>query len=127
MKKQCIKNGEHPPCTNTGCHCGVDECCSAITVYMPYKQTLEEGLKKEIMKDINHRALYFELPSMVYDNYTKWLNQTLTTFAEKIRKSVEEEVNILHRNSESRSSELECSQEGYEYGLEDVLAQLKDK
>ena len=31
----------------------------------------------------------------------------------------------LHNQSETKSSEHECSQEGYEYGLEDAIKTIK--
>jgi hypothetical protein len=41
------------------------------------------------------------------------------------KEAMRDKVQKLHDNSESRTSELECSQDGYEFGLEDVLEQLK--
>lgn len=37
-----------------------------------------------------------------------------------------DELKELHRNSETRSAELQCSQEGYEYGLEDAIKLIEE-
>lgn len=41
------------------------------------------------------------------------------------KEATKESVQKLHDNSEIRTSELECSQDGYEFGLEDVLLLIK--
>lgn len=41
------------------------------------------------------------------------------------RQEVEDMIEKLHRESETNSAKHQCQQEGYEYGLEDVLSQLR--
>lgn len=41
---------------------------------------------------------------------------------QEIKKAIKE----LHNNSEVGSAKHECSQEGYEYGLEDILNKIKN-
>ena len=55
----------------------------------------------------------------------------LWSWIEKVLKAQKKElvgrIEKLHNNSEVRCGELECSQGGYEFGLEDVLSSLKGK
>ena len=48
------------------------------------------------------------------------LDKTLKAHTSRIVGIVEGKVKDLLTNSEARSSKLECSQDGYEFGIEDI-------
>lgn len=44
----------------------------------------------------------------------------ITKLIEETLKEIQQELAVLHHHSDSRSAELECSEDGYTYGLEDA-------
>lgn len=80
------------------------------------------------MKDITLRERF----NQKYDNDELELRLDILEFLEteiaNARKEMKEEnierIKELHRNSERRTSELECSQDWYEYWLEDSIQSL---
>lgn len=51
----------------------------------------------------------------------------ITQALKEEREAICEGFKELHHLSEGRSSTLECSQEGYEYGLEDAINLIKQR
>lgn len=59
--------------------------------------------------------------------YLEDIEQSIQKSIKERDEEIEEKIGDLLNKSESRASELECSQEGYEYGLEDILSDLSQK
>lgn len=55
---------------------------------------------------------------------TKPMLALLEEARQEEREKIKEKLQELHRKSESRTSKLECSQDGYEYWLEDSISSL---
>ena len=54
-----------------------------------------------------------------------WLREKLTQARAEERERVVGEIENLDRHSDSRCAELECSEDGYTNGLDDVLALIR--
>ena len=77
---------------------------------------MQDKIKEQFEKVLtNKTGTYYEITQRIYD----FIDQNFIG-----KEEVREKIKTLHDNSESRTSELDCSQEGYEYGLEAVLLEI---
>jgi|GEM_PF-2945571 len=57
--------------------------------------------------------------------FTDYFTSEIETARSEEREKLKEKLVKLHRKSGSRASELECSQDGYELGIEDSISSIK--
>ena len=101
---------------------------------MPYKHTLEEELKHEVFQTImEYIEKRYKVSDNLYDILSDSLSEALTTFAEKIREGIVEEVEKKKKNEGGEWYVGPDDGMGYDeaipynQALDDLLAQLKDK
>ena len=89
---------------------------------MKQEKTFEDFLAEK------HGDNYYGTDDMMSDDYSEWLRDLdiddvikyADEYAIEERRLLMGKIDELDRNSEKRTAELECSQDGYEYGVEDT-------